>query len=108
MHSPRHSEGERRMQPRTPCSASREWGGKRSILEGSTMLTRVRRAFLRSAGEPLLSVATVSIIRELAFVLTTVPELLLNRAEARGKVRTSHLGFVANALDDCFFLPPAC
>src|SRR2546427_4982034 len=88
MHSPRHSEGERRMQPRTPCSASSEWGGKRSILEGSTMLTRVRRAFLRSAGEPLLSVATVSIIRELAFVLTTVSELLI---KATSSLTSAHI-----------------
>src|SRR5690349_15198623 len=106
MHSPRHSEGERRMQPSTPCLASSEWGGKRSILEGSTMLTRVRRAFLRSAGAPLLSVATVSIIRDsLSFLDNRTRTSGQPPAEARAKVRISHLGSVANAIDDCFFLP---
>ena len=33
------------------------------------MLSRVRRAFFKSAGAPLLSVATVSIIRELALAI---------------------------------------
>src|SRR5262245_21273526 len=52
MHSPRQSLGDSSTQPKTPCSASVEWGGRRSILDRSAGAAFWRRAFLKSAGGP--------------------------------------------------------
>src|ERR1043165_358820 len=54
MHSPRHSCGERKTQPSTPCSASMECGGKRSTdaTARASDADFLRRPFFRSAGLP--------------------------------------------------------
>src|SRR5271163_1744294 len=49
MHSPRQSLGESRMHPSTPCSASTECGGRRSILGVPAVEEDLRRDFFKSA-----------------------------------------------------------
>src|SRR6185503_7081469 len=63
MHSPTHSEGERRMHPSTPCSASMEWGGCLSTLEGSARSVFCRRLCLKSTGTPLGAASVAEITR---------------------------------------------
>src|SRR5688572_26605659 len=55
MHWPRHSLGDNITQPSTPCSASTECGGRRSVLSTSAAGLRWR-AFFKSAPLPALSV----------------------------------------------------
>src|SRR5580658_9168781 len=50
MHSPMQSLGESRTHPSTPCSASMECGGRRSILGVSAVLDDLRRDFFKSGG----------------------------------------------------------
>src|ERR1039458_8146086 len=51
MHSPTHSFGESSAQPSTPCSASGECGGNRSMVgRASPRAAFCRRAFFKSAG----------------------------------------------------------
>ena len=49
MHSPMQSCGESRMQPSTPCSASMECGGSRSIFGMSAVADDFRRGFFKSS-----------------------------------------------------------
>src|SRR5439155_24684791 len=62
MQTPRHSPGESSTQPSTPCSASIEWGGRRSILAGPVVAALWRRVFFKSGDTPPASVSTESIM----------------------------------------------
>src|SRR5580704_15158053 len=62
MHSPRQSGGERRMHPSTPCSASTECGGRRSIFGMPAVSDDLRRVFFTSADDAPDSGFTESIM----------------------------------------------
>src|SRR6266850_933140 len=92
MHSPRHSEAASMMHPSTPCSASSECGGNRSILDGSTgpECFRGRVFFKSTVGPPVLG-STVSIMFQLAFSIQSFENQ--RRASFQGsrrKARSSH------------------
>src|ERR1017187_1056784 len=56
MHSPTHSLGESSAQPSTPCSASGECGGSRSMVgRASPRAAFCRRVFFKSAAAPAVS-----------------------------------------------------
>src|SRR5437870_1633395 len=62
MHSPMQSLGESNTHPSTPCSASGEWGGKRSTPDPLASARFRRGDRFKSGGAPAPSV-TVSIMR---------------------------------------------
>src|SRR6266571_4138958 len=55
MHWPRQSFGESNTHPSTPCSASGECGGRRSVLTTSVVLAVRRRVRFKSGAAPALS-----------------------------------------------------
>src|SRR5436190_959360 len=55
MQWPRQSFGESNTQPSTPCSASGECGGRRSLLTTSAVLALRRRVRFKSGAAPALS-----------------------------------------------------
>src|SRR5437899_1657905 len=53
--------GEIRQQPRTPCSASGECGGNRSMADGPVVALR-RRVFFKSVGAPVSETESIIVL----------------------------------------------
>src|SRR5882672_2846666 len=62
MHSPMQSFGESRMHPSTPCSASAEFGGRRSTVWAEPFVVRRRRAgYFKSGFSAFGSIITIRV-----------------------------------------------